>query len=169
MGFGGGIGGFAIGPSSVQSNAEAGLPFAELPDDFLERIDKVLEKEPEHPDPKISFSHSKWERSPFTLKTFLSSHVLLLCLALLLVVLESGLQHLGPLLTQIAIDEGIASKNTQVLLITCICYVASIVISAGVSFVRTSLYSSFILISSIEFSNKLPNGSVPVFIQHIFT
>ena len=58
MGFGGGIGGFSIGPSSVQSNAEAGLPFAELPDDFLKRIDKVLEKEPEHPDPKISFSHN---------------------------------------------------------------------------------------------------------------
>ena len=138
MGFGGGIGGFSIGPSSVQSNAEAGLPFAELPDDFLKRIDKVLEKEPEHPDPKISFSHSKWERSPFTLKTFLSSHVFLLCLALLLVVLESGLQHLGPLLTQIAIDEGVSNKNTQILFVTCICYVASIAISAAVSFVRTS-------------------------------
>ena len=31
MGFGGGMGGFSIGPSSVQANAEAGLPFAELP------------------------------------------------------------------------------------------------------------------------------------------
>ena len=55
MGFGGGIGGFSIGPSSVQSNAEAGLPFAELPEDFFERIDKVLEKEPEHTAPGISF------------------------------------------------------------------------------------------------------------------
>ena len=44
MGFGGGMGGFSIGPSSVQANAEAGLPFAELPDDFHERIEKVVEK-----------------------------------------------------------------------------------------------------------------------------
>ena len=138
MGFGGGMGGFSIGPSSVQANAEAGLPFAELPDDFHERIEKVVEKEPEHPDPQISFSHSKWDRSPFTLKTFLSSHSLMLCLALLLVVLESGLQHLGPLLTQIAIDDGVASKNTQILIVTCICYVISIALSAGISFARAS-------------------------------
>ena len=138
MGFGGSMGGFSIGPSSVQANAEAGLPFAELPDDFHERIEKVTEKEPEHTDPQISFSHSKWDRSPFTLKTFLSSHSLMLCFALLLVVLESGLQHLGPLLTQIAIDDGVASKNTQVLIATCICYVISIALSAGISFARTS-------------------------------
>jgi len=138
MGFGGGMGGFSIGPSSVQANAEAGLPFAELPDDFHERIEKVVEKEPEHPDPQISFSHSKWDRSPFTLKAFLSSHSLMLCLALLLVVLESGLQHLGPLLTQIAIDDGVASKNTQILIVTCICYVISIALSAGISFARAS-------------------------------
>ena len=138
MGFGGGMGGFSIGPSSVQANAEAGLPFAELPDDFHERIEKVVEKEPEHPDPQISFSHSKWDRSPFTLKSFLSSHSLMLCLALLLVVLESGLQHLGPLLTQIAIDDGVASKNTQILIATCICYVISIALSAGISFARAS-------------------------------
>ena len=138
MGFGGGMGGFSIGPSSVQANAEAGLPFAELPDDFHERIEKVVEKEPEHPDPQISFSHSKWDRSPFTLKSFLSSHSLMLCLALLLVVLESGLQHLGPLLTQIAIDDGVASKNTQILIVTCICYVISIALSAGISFARAS-------------------------------
>ncbi len=138
MGFGGGMGGFSIGPSSVQANAEAGLPFAELPDDFHERIEKVVKKEPEHPDPQISFSHSKWDRSPFTLKAFLSSHSLMLCLALLLVVLESGLQHLGPLLTQIAIDDGVASKNTQILIATCICYVISIALSAGISFARAS-------------------------------
>ena len=138
MGFGGGMGGFSIGPSSVQANAEAGLPFAELPHDFHERIEKVVEKEPEHPDPQISFSHSKWDRSPFTLKAFLSSHSLMLCLALLLVVLESGLQHLGPLLTQIAIDDGVASKNTQILIVTCICYVISIALSAGISFARAS-------------------------------
>ena len=138
MGFGGGMGGFSIGPSSVQANAEAGLPFAELPDDFHERIEKVVEKEPEHLDPQISFSHSKWDRSPFTLKAFLSSHSLMLCLALLLVVLESGLQHLGPLLTQIAIDDGVASKNTQILIATCICYVISIALSAGISFARAS-------------------------------
>ena len=138
MGFGGGMGGFSIGPSSVQANAEAGLPFAELPDDFHERIEKVTEKEPEHPDPHICFSHSQWDRSPFTLKTFLSSHSLMLCFALLLVVIESGLQHLGPLLTQIAIDDGVASKDTQVLIVTCICYVISIALSAGISFARAS-------------------------------
>ena len=43
MGFGGHQGGFNMGPTSVQANAEAGLPFAQLPEGFLEQIDEVLE------------------------------------------------------------------------------------------------------------------------------
>ncbi|MEE2769399.1 MAG: ABC transporter ATP-binding protein [Actinomycetota bacterium] len=137
MGFGGHHGGFSIGPTSVQANAEAGLPFAQLPEGFLERIEGVLDQEPVHPDPEVVFSHSSWDRRPFTLRSFLGPHTPWLLLALALVVAETGLQHLGPLLTQVAIDHGVMEANTGVLVAACLAYVASIALAAGASFLRT--------------------------------
>ena len=138
MGFGGHGGGFNIGPTSVQANAEAGLPFAQLPQEFLTRIEKVLENEPNHQDPKITFSHSEWDRKIFTLRSFLSPHKWWLLLALVLVVIETGLQYLGPLLTQIAIDDGVMAAEVKVLIAACFGYIGSIALAAIASFVRTT-------------------------------
>ena len=136
MSFGGHQGGFNMGPTSVQANAEAGLPFAQLPEGFLEQIDEVLGREPNHPEPDVTFSHSAWDRRPFTLRSFLGPHAPWLFMALLLVVVETGLQHLGPLLTQVAIDHGVMAANTGVLVAACLGYVGSIGLASGASFLR---------------------------------
>ena len=102
----GGGHGFFTGPSSVQANAQAGLPFAEVPEELRSRIADVLRNEPEHPQPTVRFSHRDWDRRPFGLRTFLTPHAGGLLVALLLVLAEVGLLHVGPLLTQIGIDRG---------------------------------------------------------------
>ena len=38
----GGHHGFFTGPTSVQANAQAGLPFAEVPEELRSRIEEVL-------------------------------------------------------------------------------------------------------------------------------
>ena len=45
MGFGA-PGGFSIGPSSVQANAEAGLPYANVPGDLADKVARQLDAEP---------------------------------------------------------------------------------------------------------------------------
>jgi hypothetical protein len=56
MGFGPGSSGG--GPSSVQANAAAGLPYAGVPGKLGGEIDKVLENEPEHPEPRVTFDRA---------------------------------------------------------------------------------------------------------------
>ena len=87
----GGGHGFFTGPSSVQANAQAGLPFAEVPEELRSRIADVLRNEPEHPQPTVRFSHRDWDRRPFGLRTFLTPHAGGLLVALLLVLAEVGL------------------------------------------------------------------------------
>ena len=48
MAWGGASGGFG-GPSAVASSAAAGLPFAGVPTELADRVEALLETEPEHP------------------------------------------------------------------------------------------------------------------------
>ena len=49
MGFGLPGGRFTIGPTSMQANADAGLPFADVPGDLAGQVEAVLEHEPTTP------------------------------------------------------------------------------------------------------------------------
>jgi ATP-binding cassette subfamily B protein len=129
--------GFFAGPSSVQANAQAGLPYADVPDELRTRIEDVLRHEPDHPEPDVSFSHSRWDRRPFGLRTFLIPHAGGLLVALLLVVVETGLLHVGPLLTQIGIDQGVLAGEISVLVAVASAYLGAVVLSTGASFLRT--------------------------------
>ena len=129
--------GFFAGPSSVQANAQAGLPYADVPDELRTRIEDVLRDEPDHPEPDVSFSHSRWDRRPFGLRTFLIPHAGGLLVALLLVIAETGLLHVGPLLTQIGIDQGVLAGEIGVLVAVASAYLGAVVLSTGASFLRT--------------------------------
>jgi len=133
----GGHHGFFTGPTSVQANAQAGLPFAEVPEELRSRIEEVLRHEPEHPEPVVAFSHHDWDRRPFGLRTFLAPHAGGLLMALLLVVVEVGLQHLGPLLTQIGIDQGVMPRDRGVLVTVALVYVGAVGLSTAASWLRT--------------------------------
>ncbi|MEC7778542.1 MAG: ABC transporter ATP-binding protein [Actinomycetota bacterium] len=133
----GGHHGFFTGPTSVQANAQAGLPFAEVPEELRSRIEEVLRHEPEHPEPVVAFSHHDWDRRPFGLRTFLAPHAGGLLMALLLVVVEAGLLHLGPLLTQIGIDQGVMPRDRGVLVTVALVYVGAVGLSTVASWLRT--------------------------------
>ena len=133
----GGHHGFFTGPTSVQANAQAGLPFAEVPEELRSRIEEVLRHEPEHPEPVVAFSHHDWDRRPFGLRTFLAPHAGGLLMALLLVVVEAGLLHLGPLLTQIGIDQGVMPRDRGVLVTVALAYVGAVGLSTVASWLRT--------------------------------
>jgi len=129
--------GFFAGPSSVQANAQAGLPYADVPEELRDRITDVLRHEPDHPKPEVAFSHSNWDRRPFGLRTFLVPHTGGLLVALILVVIETGLLHVGPLLTQMGIDQGVLAGDTGILLTIALAYLCAVALSTGASFLRT--------------------------------
>ena len=129
--------GFFAGPSSVQANAQAGLPYADVPEELRDRITDVLRHEPDHPAPEVAFSPSDWARRPFGLRTFLVPHAGGLLVALILVVIETGLLHVGPLLTQMGIDQGVLAGDTSILLTIALAYLCAVTLSTGASFLRT--------------------------------
>jgi ATP-binding cassette subfamily B protein len=137
MGFG--PGGFGGGPSSVQANAAAGLPYAGVPGKLGAEVDRVLETEPDHPEPVVHFDRAAYDRRPFTLRTFLRPHALALTGALLLVIVETVALQAGPLLTQIGIDDGVAKGDRGVLLTVASIFVGTVVLGASVGYLRTVL------------------------------
>lgn len=137
MGFG--PGGFGGGPSSVQANAAAGLPYAGVPGKLGAEVDRVLAAEPTHPEPVVHFDRADYDRRPFTLRTFLRPHALVLSGALLLVIIETIALQAGPLLTQIGIDDGVNEGDRGVLLTVALTFVGTVVLSAIVGYLRTVL------------------------------
>lgn len=135
MGFGPPVG-FG-GANSVTASRDAGLPHAGVPGHLQDEVDAVLEREPEHPDPEITFSHRSTEEEPFTLRSFLWPHRRAMLGAAALVVLEAVALQAGPLLTQIGIDEGVVPGDRGVLVTVALLYVLSIVIHGLTSRVRT--------------------------------
>jgi ATP-binding cassette subfamily B protein len=124
------------GANSVTASRDAGLPHAGVPGHLQDRVDAVLDREPDHPDPKITFEHLHPATAPFRLRGFLWPHRWRLLGALALVVLESLALQAGPLLTQIGIDDGVTPGNKSVLVWVAIAYVASIVIGGINSRIR---------------------------------
>ena len=128
MAWGGASGGFG-GPSAVSSSAAAGLPFAGVPPELADRVEAILETEPEHP--------TRTSRSPRSRRRRRRSR----CAgssrpasprwpaAFALVLVETLTMQAGPLLTQRAIDKGILAKSTQVLVVTAVLYAISVIIS----------------------------------------
>ena len=138
MGFGPMGGGFGGGPSSVQANAAAGLPFAGVPGPLQDAVEKVLETEPEHAEPIITFDRANYDRRPFGLRTFLRPEARSLSGVFVLVLIETIFLQAGPLLTKIGIDSGISKHKRSVLVAVSIAYVVSIVITAAASWLRTA-------------------------------
>ena len=58
-------------------------------------------------------------------------------MALILVVIETGLLHVGPLLTQMGIDQGVLAGDTSILLTIALAYLCAVTLSTGASFLRT--------------------------------
>jgi len=124
------------GANSSTAARDAGLPHAGVPGHLQGRVDEVLAREPDHPEPAIRFNHLHPDEPPFTLRGFLWPHRFRLFGAFALVVLESLAVQAGPLLTQIGIDDGITPGNKSVLVTVAICYIGFIALGAINSRIR---------------------------------
>jgi ATP-binding cassette subfamily B protein len=110
----GGHGAFG-GPSATQSSAAAGLPFAGVPSVLLAGADRILAREPEHPDPVVDFDPVARPRPRFGLARLFAPHKWAALFGLLLLVLETVTTLLGPVLTQQGIDRGVVAGDEDAL------------------------------------------------------
>ena len=131
--------GMRSGPSAVQAAAAAGLPHAEVPGDLRTRVEQVLLEEPEHPEPTVAWSREADESDrQFGLRRFLRPHRYRLAAAFALVAVETVAIQLGPVLTQIGVDDGILAGDRGVLVAAALAYAGLLVIAAALGAVRTA-------------------------------
>ncbi|MCY4631099.1 MAG: ABC transporter ATP-binding protein [bacterium] len=127
------------GPSSSQANAAAGLPFAGIPDEMIDRAADILDAEPTHPEPDVDFAHRAPDAPPLSLRTMLGPHWRRVLLVVVLVIVEAAATQAGPLLTQIGIDDGVAARRFGVLGIVVAVYFATVVVHVVAGRARTAL------------------------------
>jgi ATP-binding cassette subfamily B protein len=131
--------GMRSGPTSGQAAAQAGLPHAEVPGDLRTRVERVLADEPAHPDPGVEWSRTTDEAGGrFGLGRFLWPHRCRLAVAFLLVAVETIALQLGPVLTQIGVDDGIVARDRSVLVAAAAAYVVLLAVAAAAGAARTA-------------------------------
>ena len=113
--------------------ARAGLPFAGVPPELQSRVDRLLEDEPDHGDQPVAYEPIARDTGRFSLRRLLVPHRLALTGSIALVVLETVAMQAGPLLTQIAIDDGIRAGERDVVATVAGLYLLSVVVGAVTS------------------------------------
>ncbi len=126
------------GPTAGAANAAAGLPFAGVPPELASRVQALLEHEPEHPEPQVTFTHVMDDRRPLTLRRFLGTERAGIALAFLLVVVETLAVQAGPLLTKVAIDKGIDARDVHVLVVLAAVFAGTVVLGMAVGGLRVA-------------------------------
>ena len=139
---GGGFGPRSGAPTSIEANAAAGLPHADVPGDLREKVIKVLEHEPSHQIAEVPWRHDQWDRRPFTLIRFLWPHRFRLAAAIVLVLVETVALQMGPVLTQIGIDDGVREGRSDVLVTAAVVYVVSVFVAGALGRARVSYTGS---------------------------
>jgi len=115
-----------------------GLPFAGVPEELQQRVEELLDGEPDHVVPEVAFSQSGWDARPFTLRRFVGERRWAMIGAVVLVVLETVMVSAGPFLTGEAIDQGIVPGDTDMLLVIAGLYVGSVVLGTLLSAARVA-------------------------------
>jgi ATP-binding cassette subfamily B protein len=132
MTWGGGFGGGA--PGGFGRPAAPGLPFAGIPSELQDGVDRLLATEPTHPEPDITFSQngSDEEIRRLSLWRLISKYPGMTALAGLLVVVIAVLSQTGPKLTEIAINDGMVTHHGdfKVVVITAALYLVFIVMTS---------------------------------------
>ncbi|GIU83665.1 MAG: hypothetical protein KatS3mg008_0440 [Acidimicrobiales bacterium] len=126
------------GPTAAAQAASAGLPFAGVPPELADRVERILASEPEHPVPEVHFSHADWDRRPLNLRALVGDHFVGYLVAMVLVVLETVTLLAGPVFVQVGVDRGIVARDPDVLVKAAAAYIASVVANALLSGARVS-------------------------------
>ncbi|MCP5030057.1 MAG: ABC transporter ATP-binding protein [Actinomycetia bacterium] len=122
--------------SASSTSAAAGLPFAGVPEELRATAEALLAAEPEHPEPEVEFHPIDPDPRPFTLRTFVGPRKWAVAFATALVVVETVSLQLGPLLTGIAIDDGVRARDFGVVVGVFIAYLLAIAVNALSGFTR---------------------------------
>jgi ATP-binding cassette subfamily B protein len=97
------------------------------------RVDKLLEDEPDHAGEHVAYEPIASDTARFSLRRLLVPHRAALAGSIALVVLETVALQAGPLLTQIAIDDGIRARDRFVVAMVAGLYLLSVVVGAVTS------------------------------------
>ncbi len=136
MSFGGTtVSGGAFGRTGGSRAAAApggGLPFAGIPPELQDGVDRLLAGEPEHPEPAVSFSFQELPESRLTLRSLIFAHWRLGAAAAVLVTIVSVTNQAGPVLIGIGINDGmsVGHKSFAVVLLVGAIYLAAIAVTA---------------------------------------
>ncbi|MGH9102576.1 MAG: ABC transporter ATP-binding protein, partial [Acidimicrobiales bacterium] len=129
---GGWGGGHHGGPRSA-ANPGGGLPFAGIPPELRDGVDRLLAEEPTHPAPDTVFSYGATEPGDVRLSLWrlLGDRWRLAGAAALFVVVVSVVNQAGPELIGIGINDGMLRRNMGVVLLTALVYLGAIAVTAG--------------------------------------
>src|SRR4029077_12135321 len=132
MGWGGGpMGGGGGGQPMFGGMRRAeGLPFAGIPPELQEGVDKILATEPVHPEEQVTFNRIAEDKRPFTLKRFFAPFKWPILGSFVFIILETVTGNVGPLLTGLGVQRSLKGQWTPLLVIAIayfLCVVASTV------------------------------------------
>jgi ATP-binding cassette, subfamily B, bacterial len=134
--------GFGPTPGSPFAASRAvgtgGLPFAGVPPELAEKAQRILDREPEHPEPVVTFTQQHRDTKRLTLSRFVAPHRKGLAVAALLVMVETAMVTSGPFLTGLGIDHGIRNKDTGALFAIASVFMATVVLGAVFGAVRVA-------------------------------
>ncbi len=138
--FGGPMGGR---PGGSPGNPGNGLPFAGIPSELQDGVDKLLKTEPDHPEPTARFNYKMGEadRRQMTLRQLILQHWKLAVLALVFVTVVSLANQAGPALIDHAVNSLLGTHRSFHVVVICgILFLLAIVVSALSQFnqVRTT-------------------------------
>lgn len=111
----------------------AGLPFAGIPPEMVEKTNALMEDEPDFNHLQLTFSHRAGEEQTFSLINFLSPYKYRMLGALGLVGMTEALLLLGPYLVKVAIDDAIIPKDFDVLIWVAAAWILSLFVAGFVS------------------------------------
>ncbi len=117
-----------------------GLPFAGVPSELRERYDQLVAEEPDFPldEGAVVFPAvlPPAEHRPFSLRRFVAPYWRSLLATLLLVVVETATGLVGPVLTQVAIDEGVRQGDVTMLVAAALGYLVAVAANVGAGAAR---------------------------------
>jgi ATP-binding cassette subfamily B protein len=130
----------SVGPSSHTSAQAAGLPFAGIPSELLEGVEKITADEPATALRTLAFSQRDFDDERLTLRRLLAPYGRSLIVVAILVLIETASLQLGPLVTQRGIDMGIVPQRFGVVIVASLVYVALIITTVVSSSARLSFF-----------------------------
>jgi len=137
----GGIGAFGAGRqvTGFGGARPEGLPFAGIPPELADHVEKLLASEPEHPEPTATFTHRIDDHHRLTMRRMFAGHLPAAVLCTVIVVIEVVSLQSGPFLTQVGIDKGIVPHRLAVVIAIGVAYLGLVVIGGLASGLRMAL------------------------------